>query len=99
MTITGASAAPPPETQTPAPLGEAVPVTGHVVRPLSLNIRPLAEFQVEQARLLSFWIFLVLFFVSLFAELITNDRPFLVKFDGHLYWPGFRHLFGDDLRR
>src|SRR5205807_2140667 len=37
----------------------------------------------------SFWIFLVLFFISLFAELIANDRPFLIKFDGHLYWPAF----------
>ena len=27
--------------------------------------------------------------VSLFAELIANDRPFLIKFDGHLYWPAF----------
>jgi len=37
----------------------------------------------------SFWIFLILFFVSLFAELIANDRPFLIKFDGRLYWPAF----------
>ena len=25
----------------------------------------------------------------MFAELIANDRPFLIKFDGHLYWPAF----------
>jgi microcin C transport system permease protein len=33
----------------------------------------------------SFWIFLVLFFVSLFAEFVANDRPFLVKYDGKFY--------------
>ena len=27
--------------------------------------------------------------VSLFAELIANDRPLLIKYDGHLYWPAF----------
>src|SRR5207302_23851 len=27
--------------------------------------------------------------VNLFAELIANDRPFLIKFDGHLYFPAF----------
>jgi microcin C transport system permease protein len=27
--------------------------------------------------------------VSLFAELIANDRPFMIKYDGHLYWPAF----------
>jgi microcin C transport system permease protein len=32
---------------------------------------------------------MILFVVSLFAELIANDRPFLIKFDGHLYWPAF----------
>jgi microcin C transport system permease protein len=35
------------------------------------------------------WIFLVLFLVSLFAELIANDKPFVVWFDGDLYWPTF----------
>jgi microcin C transport system permease protein len=29
----------------------------------------------------------VLFVVSLFANFIANDKPLLVKYDGHLYWP------------
>jgi len=41
----------------------------------------------------SFWLFLILFVVSLFAELIANDRPFLIEYDGHLYWPAFVKLF------
>jgi microcin C transport system permease protein len=85
MTIT----APPPETKTPAPLGETVPVTGREVRPLSLNRRRWQNFKSNKRGYWSFWIFMVLFFVSLFAELIANDRPFLIKYDGHLYWPAF----------
>jgi hypothetical protein len=50
---------------------------------------PLAEFQGEPARLLVVLDFALLFFISLFAELIANDRPFLIKFDGKLYFPAF----------
>jgi microcin C transport system permease protein len=31
----------------------------------------------------------MLFLISLFAELIVNDRPFMIKYDGKLYWPAF----------
>ncbi|MGA9955865.1 MAG: ABC transporter permease, partial [Bradyrhizobium sp.] len=41
MTLT----TPPPETQTPSPLGEAVPVTGHEFQPLSLNRRRWQNFK------------------------------------------------------
>ncbi len=37
----------------------------------------------------SLWLFSILFLVSLFAELIANDRPLLVRYDGHLYWSAF----------
>ena len=35
-------------------------------------------------------IFGALFFVSLFAELIANDRPLLVRYDGAFYFPIFK---------
>ncbi|MGO8952274.1 MAG: ABC transporter permease [Rhodomicrobium sp.] len=38
----------------------------------------------------SFLAFTVLFFVTLFAEFIANDKPFLVKYDGSLYTPIFK---------
>ena len=38
----------------------------------------------------SLWIFLGLFFVTLPAELIANDRPLLVRYDGHFYYPVVR---------
>ena len=37
-----------------------------------------------------FWslvIFLLVFLVSLFAELLSNDKPFLVKYQGQFYFP------------
>jgi microcin C transport system permease protein len=34
-----------------------------------------------------FWIFLALFGLSLCAELIANDRPLVVRYDGHWYFP------------
>jgi microcin C transport system permease protein len=33
------------------------------------------------------WIFLVLFFITLFAELIANDKPLYVSYDGKSYFP------------
>ncbi|MCX5738120.1 MAG: ABC transporter permease [Proteobacteria bacterium] len=35
----------------------------------------------------SLWIFLALFLVTLPAELLANDRPLLVRYDGHFYFP------------
>jgi microcin C transport system permease protein len=32
---------------------------------------------------------MVLFVASLFANLIANDKPLMIKYDGHLYWPVF----------
>ena len=57
--------------------------------PSPLNRRRWQNFKANRRGYWSFWIFLVLFVVSLFAELIANDRPFLIKYDGQLYWPAF----------
>ena len=54
-----------------------------------LNRRRWQNFKSNRRGFWSLWIFLILFFVSLFAELIANDRPLLIRFDGHLYWPAF----------
>src|SRR6184192_2251490 len=82
--------APPPiETKTQSPLGEIVPITRHAFEPSPLNRRRWQNFTSNRRGYWSFWIFMILFVVSLFAELIANDRPFLIKFDGGLYWPAF----------
>jgi len=33
------------------------------------------------------WLFAVLFFISLFAEFISNDKPFLIMMGGKVYFP------------
>ncbi len=52
-----------------------------------LTARRLANFRANKRGYWSLWIFLVLFFVSLFAEFIANDRPMLIYFDGGIYSP------------
>jgi microcin C transport system permease protein len=83
--------APPPPVKAPkqTPLDEAAPVARRPFVSSPLNRRRWQNFKANRRGYWSFWIFLVLFFVSLFAELIANDRPFLIKFDGRLYWPAF----------
>jgi microcin C transport system permease protein len=99
MTIT---APPPVETTTASPLGDAVPVTRKPFAPSPLNRRRWENFKANRRGYWSFWIFMVLFVVSLFAELIANDRPFMIKYDGHLYWPAFKTYaettFGGDFQ-
>jgi microcin C transport system permease protein len=54
-----------------------------------LTRRRLANFRANRRGFWSLWIFLVLFFISLFAEFIANDRPLLVAYQGSLYFPVF----------
>lgn len=79
----------PVEAAAAAPLGEAVPPSRHPLRLSPLNRRRWQNFKSNRRGYWSLWIFLILFFISLFAELIANDRPFLIRFDGHLYFPAF----------
>jgi microcin C transport system permease protein len=59
-------------------------------RPLALspiNRRRWQNFRRNRRGFWSLWIFLVLFIVSLFAEFIANDKPFLIRVDGKLFFP------------
>ena len=56
----------------------------------ALNRRRWDVFKSNRRGYWSLWIFLILFFISLFAELIANDKPLLVYFKGDLYSPIFR---------
>ena len=55
-----------------------------------LNRRRWETFKAHRRGYWSLWIFLFLFVISLFAEFIANDRPLLVKYDGHYYMPVFK---------
>lgn len=54
-----------------------------------LNQRRWQLFKANKRGYWSFWIFLVLFFVSMFAPIISNDRPMLVSYKGELLFPTF----------
>jgi microcin C transport system permease protein len=61
---------------------------------LGLKISPLTRrrlhnFRANARGFWSFWIFLAIFLVTLFAEFVANDKPFLVYYDGGLYTPIF----------
>jgi len=52
-----------------------------------LTRRRLAGFRANRRGYWSFWIFLTLFAVTLAAELVANDRPLLVRYEGRFYVP------------
>ncbi|HXP30117.1 MAG TPA: ABC transporter permease [Stellaceae bacterium] len=52
-----------------------------------LTRRRLANFRANRRGFWSLWIFLALFGLSLVAELVANDRPLIVAYDGRLYFP------------
>ena len=52
--------------------------------------RRLANVRANRRGWWSLWIFLALFFGTLGAELVANDRPLLVWYDGKPYFPVFR---------
>ena len=54
-----------------------------------LNRRRLNNFKANRRGYWSFWIFLVLFIVTLLSELVANDKPFFVWHDGSAYFPVF----------
>jgi microcin C transport system permease protein len=52
-----------------------------------INARRWENFKANRRGYWSFWIFLVLFVLSLGAEFIANDQPFYVRHDGRSYFP------------
>ncbi len=52
-----------------------------------LNQRRLSNFRANRRGYWSFVIFMILFVVTLFAELIANDRPIIAKYKGEWLFP------------
>ncbi len=72
---------------------------------LGLRITPLTyrrwlNFKANRRGWWSLWIFLVIFFVTLFAEFVANDKPLLIYYDNAYYTPVFKFYpetaFGGD---
>jgi microcin C transport system permease protein len=61
-----------------------------------INEERLRRFRAHRRGRISLWIFLVLFVLSLFAEIIANDVPLLVMWNGRLYLPLFHSFTEQD---
>jgi len=65
-----------------------------------ITYRRLALFRANKRGFVSFWIFLFLLITTLFAELIANDKPILLSYQGEFYMPAFytysEQTFGGD---
>ncbi len=55
-----------------------------------INRRRWESFKANHRGYWSFWVFIVLFVLSLGAEFIANDKPLFIDFDGKYYFPVFR---------
>jgi microcin C transport system permease protein len=68
----------------------------------ALNQRRWRNFRSNGRAFWSLWIFLVLFVLSLFAEVLANEKPILVSYRGSLYLPVYRFYpeteFGGDFK-
>jgi len=74
----------------PAAAPVAPPLPGQGFIKLSpLNRRRWQSFRANRRGYWSFWLFLLLFGLSLFAEFLANDRPILVQYKGEWLMPIF----------
>ena len=66
-----------------------------------LNQRRIANFKANKRGYYAFWLFLVLFVFSLFAEFWANNKPLLVSYKDTWYYPVFKEypetVFGGTL--
>ena len=91
------------EAVAPAEVAAGRPVAAWVGRPtLTPGQRAWARFRRHRRGYWSLWIFLAVFVTTLFAEVLSNDRPLLLKYDGRYYIPLFHDYpettFGGDFR-
>ncbi len=82
-----ATASKPPETTGAAPLGVVAPPRTGAIALTPINRRRWENFKANRRGYWSMWLFAAMFFLSLFAEFIANDKPFMVKYAGQYYFP------------
>ena len=57
--------------------------------------RRLALFRANRRGYWSLWVFLALFLFCLFAEFVANDRPLVIRYQGHWFFPVLRDYSED----
>jgi microcin C transport system permease protein len=77
--------APVPEPTAPAAIAVEPKPSFFSLSPI--NRRRWLNFTRNRRGYWSMWLFLTLFLISLFAEFIANDKPFLIQMGGKLYFP------------
>ncbi|MFT4716843.1 MAG: microcin C transport system permease protein [Paracoccaceae bacterium] len=69
-------------------------------KPGSLGQRRWKNFRSNRRAFWSLWVFSILFFTCLFAELVANDKPLLASYRSEIYFPAFSFypetIFGGD---
>ena len=68
-------------------IGLLVPPSSRRIVLSPINRRRWQNFKANRRGYWALWIFLVLFILSLLAECIANDKPFLIEYDGHYRFP------------
>ena len=88
-----------PDSEPSGPLGLAALPLGIELSPI--NARRWQNFKANRRGYWSLWLFLILFFLTLGAEFLANDKPLFIHVDGKSYFPVFRTYpdteFGDDM--
>jgi microcin C transport system permease protein len=73
-----------------------------VTAPLSPNQRAWARFRRNRLGVWSLWIVVALLVVSALAEVLSNDKPLIARYEGELFFPLFNNQpevrFGGDFR-
>lgn len=63
------------------------PVASLAMRPISPRRRVWLRFKQQRLGYWSLIIFATIFVISLFSEVLANDRPLVVRYNGHYYFP------------
>ena len=70
----------------PPPVDAPLPKRGWLS---PINQRRWQNFKANRRGYISLWVFLFLFVLSLGAEFIANDKPFMIRMEGRTYFPVF----------
>jgi microcin C transport system permease protein len=76
-----------PDTAAVGPMGLVAPPEKHRIEISPLNRRRWQAFKANRRGYYALWAFLALFLLSLPAEFIANSKPFLVSYNGSLFFP------------
>src|ERR1051325_7903279 len=79
-----------PDTPGVGVMGLDVPPERHSLAMSPINRRRWENFKANRRGYWAFWVFMVLFVVTLFAEFLANDQPFYSRWKGN---PSFRGFF------